>query len=149
MPCQDGDIKIQGVTRHVDFFRCAVFFLALRVFCMLVFNVETNQPVATHLDMSDPATWLRLPLFPLSQDAERRRGARRREQDTYGAAVKTALRDGAAVPAHRLSGLNLATEVRSKAAKEMLDGGMAINKVSLRSPACVHRTLNTGMPDCF
>jgi hypothetical protein len=120
-----------------------VFFIALRVFCMLVFNVETNEEVATHVDMSDPATWLRLPLFPLSKETERRRGSKQHERDTYGAAVKKALQEGAAVPDHRLSGLNVATEVRSKAAKEMLDGGMALPKVSRPASHCWRRMVCT------
>ena len=133
LPCltvQDGDYKMQGIARHKHFSECGVFFVALRIFSMLVFNIETGAAVENPPDMAQVQSWLRLPLFPLVQDMNAgRRATRRQDKDTFGSAVKTSLKEGSGMSRVRLHGLNVPSEVRSAATQHMFAAELALEEV--------------------
>ena len=77
IPPQAGKYKTQGVARHKDYSMCSVFFVALRVFGMLVWDVEESRQA--QVQVSDVQQWRNLPLFPeAAQTQQARKKSRHR-----------------------------------------------------------------------
>jgi len=116
--------------------------MALRLFCILVFDIERGAPPGCRLDFAQTQTWVTLPVLPMSRDVQTQRQSskHRHHQTAFGNAMKEALRTGAGKKDHHLCGLNVATAVRSVGTIELYDAGCSGEQV--RSPRCAARTLS-------
>jgi hypothetical protein len=114
--------------------------MALRLFCILVFDIERRAPPACKLDVAQTQTWVTLPVLPMSRDVQtqRQNSKHRHHQTAFGNAMKDALRTGAGKKDHHLSGLNVATAVRSAGCIELYDAGCSGEQV--RTPSCAPRS---------
>ena len=104
-----GQHTLGGVARARDYATCAVFFAALRLFAVLVFDPSDERKSSIDLSSMPWEEWRQVLMFPASdlQSHMTHRGQ-------FSATVKQALKKGAGVNEARMHGFNMCTEPRSQ-----------------------------------